>query len=410
MIDISVFKSLLKQETYNKYKHIIFQIPSMDTEMKLILNSIRTYYETYSESEEITVDELKLHFTNQNPAIRDPELYDELLSRLYDADINNVELLITSINRLSEIATANVILHECIELTNSYQPEGLSKIAQHLEKFKALSSTVVGSEADVCRLTLEELLHLDSSESGINWEIEFLRDTIGPLKAGTLGHVFAYPETGKTSLGLFEATHMASRLIEPDSALYLGNEEPVTRSKLRAYSALFNREPDRIRDNSPMAMKLWDEKIGDKLKFIDQVSEIHKVEQYVSDFKPRIVFIDQGAKVNIPGDYSDVKRLQQLYNNYRNLAVKYNTVIVTLGQASADCINKKFLQLNHMDSSKIGIPGELDFAIGVGSIEEIGYEEVRYLSVCKNKLKGTHGKGEVTFKYKTCNFSGNRRR
>jgi len=68
------------------------------------------------------------------------------------------------------------------------------------------------------------------------------------------------------------------------------------------------------------------------------------------------------------------------------------------------------LQLNHMDSSKIGIPGELDFAIGVGSIEEIGYEEVRYLSVCKNKLKGMHGKGEVTFKYKTCNFSGNRRR
>ena len=404
MIDISIFKPLLEKATYDKYKGVIFSIPSMEAETKVILSTIKDYYSHYPEKDSITVDELKLHFTNSNPVIKTPDTYQKLLDRLYSADISNVELLIDSINRLAETATASLIMADCLELVNNYRPGSLPGITKHLEYYDKLTSNLNTAEAAVCNMTLEELIRMDSVVNGVNWELPFLQDAVGPLKPGTLGHIFAYSETGKTSLGIFELVHYAQKLVEPDCALYLGNEEPVYRTKLRAYSALMNRDKDTIITNRSKAEEIWKARIGSKLKFIDDVRHISQVEQYIQDFKPALVMIDQGPKVSIPGESNDVKKLQELYNRYRQLAVNNSLAIITLGQAESACSGRKWLQLNHMDMSKVGIPGELDLAIGIGRSDDEGMENNRYLSVCKNKLTGKHGQGFVIFDYKTCNF------
>ena len=41
-----------------------------------------------------------------------------------------------------------------------------------------------------------------------------------------------------------------------------------------------------------------------------------------------------------------------------------------------------------MANSKTGKPSELDFIIGIGRIEKVGYEDIRYISIPKNKLRG----------------------
>jgi hypothetical protein len=41
-----------------------------------------------------------------------------------------------------------------------------------------------------------------------------------------------------------------------------------------------------------------------------------------------------------------------------------------------------------MDGSKIGIPGELDFAIGISKVDDEGKQWVRYFTITKNKLTG----------------------
>lgn len=402
MIDISVFKSLLKKETYNKYKNIIFQIPSLEFEINNILNTIKDYYNTYPEKDMITVDELQLHFNNLYPAIKNPETYVQLISRFEKADINNVQLLIDSINRVSEAATANLILQECIELVNNPKTVGLSKIEEHLEFYKSLTQQSLKPE--ICDLTFDELIRIDSEEFGLNWKLDFLRKTVGSLKPGTLAHIFAYVETGKTSLGIFELVNFAQHLIEPDCVLYLSNEEPVVRTRLRAYCAFAQVDKYSAIASKDRIIKAWDKAIGNKLKMADNIEHIHEVEQYIDAYSPKLVMIDQGTKVNIPGEYNKVEKLQQLYNRYRQLAIKNNMVIITLGQADASCENKKHLKLGNMDNSKIGIPGELDIAIGIGSTDEEGFETRRYLSVCKNKLTGSHGHGQVTFYNTKCTY------
>jgi hypothetical protein len=121
---------------------------------------------------------------------------------------------------------------------------------------------------------------------------------------------------------------------------------------------------------------------------------------------PRVVVIDQGPKLNVPNRRLEgVARLQYLYNRYRDLAGEYDCSIITLGQADNAAENKKYLNLNNMDSSKVAIPGELDFCLGIGRVNDPGYENVRYLNVCKNKLTGLYGSEQVTFEADKCFFS-----
>jgi hypothetical protein len=59
-----------------------------------------------------------------------------------------------------------------------------------------------------------------------------------------------------------------------------------------------------------------------------------------------------------------------------------------------------------MANSKTGKPSEVDFIIGIGRIDKDGYENMRYIHISKNKLRGDkntieglrHGKFEVLLK------------
>ena len=121
---------------------------------------------------------------------------------------------------------------------------------------------------------------------------------------------------------------------------------------------------------------------------------------------PRLVIIDQGDKIYGVGDKdtSTTERLQRLYAKFRELAKEYMTDIITVGQASAEAQGKKWLELDHMNNSKTGKPGELDYAIGIGRTLE-GEEFMRYIHLCKNKmLRGVHGKHQVILDTERCRY------
>jgi hypothetical protein len=156
--------------------------------------------------------------------------------------------------------------------------------------------------------------------------------------------------------------------------------------------------------NYDAAWEAWIKRGGENLKFIGSIAHISQVIQKLERFKPRVVIIDQGPKVQTYGNLEGVARLQQLYNQYRDLANEYDCSIITLGQADNLAENRKYLNLNNLDSSKVAIQGELDWCLGIGRIDTEGFEEVRYLNSCKNKLTGRYGRGEVLFDINRCRF------
>jgi replicative DNA helicase len=186
----------------------------------------------------------------------------------------------------------------------------------------------------------------------------------------------------------------------------MNNEEAIETCRMRLISSLTGWDAGQLEENPSGAEELFARKGGGKIHLIGGVSHITDVEKYIQQFNPVVTVIDQGPKVMYPGkDLDSVERKQKLYNRLRELAKKYNTAIMTVGQADAEADNRKFLTLNNLDGSKVGIPGELDWCMGIGKLDDEAYAGTRFLSICKNKLRGATGHGIVLLDVPRCRFT-----
>ncbi len=81
-------------------------------------------------------------------------------------------------------------------------------------------------------------------------------------------------------------------------------------------------------------------------------------------------------------------------------------------QAGGTGENKRYLEMNDIDSSMTAKQGEADWILGIGKVNDAGYERMRYFSICKNKLPGgdetepalRHGKMEMLINEETARY------
>jgi hypothetical protein len=244
----------------------------------------------------------------------------------------------------------------------------------------------------------------EDGEEGLVWRLKFLNTKLGPLPKKSLGHIIARSDGGKTAIALSEITHFAMQ-VQNRPLLYCSNEEDVDRVKKRGYCAMLGVSKVWLRNNLQEAEERWIMMNGNNIKFIKEVYEINKVKQLMDYYNPRVVIIDQGPNVAVDNKKLEgVARLKELYIQYRDLANKYDSSIVSLGQASINAENKKLLTMSNMDASKTDIPGQLDWLVGIGKLEERGYEEIRWLNIIKNKLTGRYGNDQVLLRIATSRF------
>ena len=201
-----------------------------------------------------------------------------------------------------------------------------------------------------------------------------------------------------------EITNFASQIEDDECIIWFNNEEAGSKVQFRLYQSVLQASKDQIESFADKAEAEFERLGGKKIKIYDDSSiRIEDIDQLMNSFKVRMVVIDQGDKVKFGGDgnFSTVERLKVLYGKFRELAKKYDIPVITVGQASAEAENVKWLSLNHMDFSKTGKPGELDWAIGIGKLQkdvDNGIESVRYISLAKNKMRtGKHSHTSVYF-------------
>lgn len=403
MGDVNVVRAMLNHDMFVRYSRVLFDLDNLEREFRQVLITIQDYFEKYPDREYLSEDDLKLHFDFLNPSIRDRSVYNQIFDRIKESKVTNEDLLIKALHRIVEQHYASKMVTRLVDVINGHG--SINIVTELLEEQQNMMTQALDTEADVCNLSLKELLS-EANQSGLTWDLKFLKETVGNLRPGTLVHVFARPETGKSSFGLFSAVDFAQKIPPERCILYLNNEEPIKWLKLRMYSAAFGVSRSVIEDHVEYSQSKWDTLIGNRVKAIGEVRYINQVEQYLKSFRPEACIIDQGPKVQISNrnEVTEVRALQLLYENYRRLAVRYNTVIITLGQADASADGKMWIGLNNLDSSKVGVPGELDVAIGIGRIFEPGMENRRFFNICKNKLTGIQDRTGITFDHVTCQF------
>lgn len=263
---------------------------------------------------------------------------------------------------------------------------------------------VVEEEVEFVTDNIDELLKQTVKTQGLRWRLGCLNRSLGSLRKGDFGFVFARPETGKTTFLASEITAMAEQLSPDDGPIILfNNEEQGQKVKLRLYQAATGKTLAEILQNPKVAREEYLARVKDKILLLDN-AKIDKVlvESICRKYNPRLILFDQIDKIQ--GFKSDRYDLQlgDTYIWARELAKTYCPVI-GISQADGSAEGIRYLTMNHVANAKTAKQAEADWILGIGKIHDPNFEFVRFFSICKNKLTGDedtdatlkHGKFEV---------------
>jgi replicative DNA helicase len=233
---------------------------------------------------------------------------------------------------------------------------------------------------------LEELYEHTYKEQGLRWRLETLNKSLGSLRQGDFGFIFARPETGKTTFLASEATFMANQSDQP--ILWFNNEEQGSKVKIRCYQAALGLSLQELFRDRTKYSETYQGLVGNKIRIFDSAS-IHKkeVERLCREFKPALIIFDQIDKIKgFSEDRNDLE-LGAIYIWARELAKEFAPVIGVC-QAGASGEGKKYLNMDDVVNAKTSKQAEADWILGIGVEHSAGMEYVRGLHLCKNKLQG----------------------
>jgi hypothetical protein len=395
-----VIRGLLTRDEYQRYVPSLKSLKGLEREHRQIISAIGKYWEEYPEASQLTPDELVLYFNRLNPALKDGGLYDEILCRIRDIDLTNPLLLADEMRMLVEGQFAGEILKLALMKVEGQKATVMAEIKAQLEAFEAATGKLEEDDGVLPAIPLKDLLAMQKGP--YKWRYPWLQQQLGNPPLGQLGHIYAYSNTGKTTFGVYEAVNFAYQMRgTEDVVLYMNNEESVSRTRLRAICSFTGKTAEWLGrpENEAELISLEQTYLRDvepHLRFVDGVNHVSQVERHLKRFKPKVAFIDQGPKVALQTAETGPAAKALLYNWYREAAKTADALLITLGQADATARDKQYLTLGHMDGSKVGIPGELDFAIGISAPEDPQQQWVRYFSITKTKFgQPGHYRGSI---------------
>lgn len=240
----------------------------------------------------------------------------------------------------------------------------------------------------------ELLEELDDSKK-FQFNIRQLREKVIGIGGSDFVVVFARPETGKTAFIVSLMAGPGGFCEKGAKVLYLGNEEMVKKTKLRAVQCFGGYTKKEVSASPKQAMDTYGIIKGKLIMQTIVDWDLPRIEAYIKKMQPDIVVIDQLDKVNISGKYDkSTDKLRELYLRTRSIAIKHNIAIIAVSQASVDAEGKTILTADMMENSKTGKFAEADLILGVGKYPDNPdgtQDPIRFITISKNKLSGWHG-------------------
>lgn len=248
---------------------------------------------------------------------------------------------------------------------------------------------------------LEELIEQNYAEQGYRWRLDCLNKSLGSLRHGDFGFIFARPETGKTTFLASEVTSFLSQSSE--AIVWFNNEEQGYKVMLRIYQAYFGVTNDQLLANPKRFRDEFILRTGGRFKLYDSATIGRKdVERIIDALRPGIVIYDQIDKITgFAADREDL-RLGAIYQWARELA-KNSHAAIGVCQADGTAEGVRYLTMDHVANAKTAKQAEADWILGIGKTHDDQQQDIRFLNISKNKLLGDrdsitdlrHGKFEV---------------
>lgn len=413
--DIDLLNVLKTKEYLEKYLPYVKEYACSGYTMD-ILKDIPEYFKFYPSEVEVDWPKFQTWFR----LIRHPtwkkerhELFELVFSSLVAASglSKNTEI----INHFIRLDYATRIAAKCREVEEG-KLATLEPLQDLLDTYSAASGVKLGAGEDMfasndIKRLLDEMLR----STGLEWRLEDLNRSLGPLHKGDLVMVAARPEVGKTSFLCSEFTYMAGQLPEGQEAIIFNNEER-NRLLLRLLMTGTGMSLVDIGMDEDKAVTSYKAAIKggmDRIRIVEPEGgfSTRDVERVLSKGNYGLIGINVMDKVTgFDKMEQDVARQRELAKWARGIASKYAPTVVVY-QADGSAEGHKWLNQSQVYGSKTGVQGEADALLMIGA--DPNEEDKRYVSVAKNKLPGgkrsmaklRHGKFEVAFDQATGRYT-----
>lgn len=400
--ELSIIKLFLTYSQWETYKDRL-SVKDMPKELQPVYSVLNNYQYNNEEKADLSVADMANLLAGVQH--KDKDYYLGVLQNL-----EKLEVSADTTTKLIHRIIANKQLNE-LSLAAHDAKEGRMEIDKVLSLVKSFQEAQLGQEQEEKDLDvfatddLETLIDGALQTPGLRWRLKTLNEMLGSLRKGDFGFIFARPETGKTTFLASETTFMCEQLTEEEGPiLWINNEEQSDKVMIRCIQAATGATLPQLYSDRPKYSDIFKQKTKGKLKIIKDVSIVHKsfVEKLCRRYKPSLIIFDQIDKiVGFDADRNDLK-LGAIYQWARELAKQYAPVIAVC-QADGTGEGVKWLTMSNVADAKTSKQAEADWILGIGKVNDPGYDSIRYLHASKNKLLGDedtipdqrHGRREV---------------
>ena len=389
---VKLLKPLLNHTLFEKYSGFVKTLLKDNKELQILFDFMSRLHEKYQR--DIDISEYSL-FVLFNCLEKDKETLSSLLDEMQSAeDASDIieDLIEDAQNKQNAYQLALVAL-EASEGRKSF-----TDLLTLTKNFNVTESVSEGLEDMFVTSDLQELYEVGQHTAGLRWRTNALNRSLGSLRRGDFGFLFARPETGKTTLLASEGSYFAEQLNKeqkenPDSyvgpVLLFNNEEQGSKVQIKFYQAALGMTLTELFQDLNGNREAYLHIVGDKLKIFDSAA-IHRkqVEQICKELKPRCIIFDQLDKIKgFSNDQRDDLKLGEIYIWARELAKEYCPVI-GVSQADATGEGKRWLTMDNVAGAKTAKQAEADWILGVGRTHDTVDEFTRFFCLSKNKLIG----------------------
>ncbi len=390
---------MLSKDTWLKYKEklSVKDLPRTIAPLYSILDNFHQNHE-----QDLTVgDFANLVLASQQ---KDPEYFKAVVQQLDDLSVSDTttEVLIQSFYKQRLLKEISLSAYDITE--GKGNEEAFQKLISLYSEDK--TEDLVTEEFEFVTDDLDQLLNETFRQPGLRWRLKTLNTMLGSLRAGDFGFLFARPETGKTTFLASETTFMAQQLpADAGPIIWFNNEEQHNKVRIRCFQATLGATLAQINSNPEAARNAFLQATKGKHQLLNTKGAITRevVEKVIRKYKPSLVIYDVIDKIHgFKADREDLV-MGAIYQWARELAKEYQHAAIGVCQADGTGEGQKWLTMANVASAKTAKQAEADWILGIGKVNDTGYEMVRYLHASKNKLAGDedsdpslrHGKREV---------------
>ncbi len=373
-----LIKQLFCYETYLKYRHHI-KIEKDQREIYYLFKALDQLMEKFGK--DISFEDYALWV--QVNLGNDYAQYIQLLKETS----TDKTILEASLNEIKTRSLAYKLAE--LALAASEGKRTKEELLDFLQQFDESDSTKV-QESPFISTSLSELYDDAYKHPGLRWRLRSLNQSLGSLRGGDFGFIFARPETGKTTFLADQGTYFTEQLDESDGpGLWFNNEEQHKKVMLRCIQAALGLSMQEIAKDIKGYEEQYKRITKDKLK-LPNFDTTHKreMEAICKDVKPSFIIIDQVSKVRGFNNDREDLRLGAAFEWARDLAKEFDCPVIGVNQADGSGEGKKYLDMSNVANSKTAVQAEADFILGIGKSNDQGFELIRHMNISKNKLMG----------------------